>query len=261
MQQPERVVADLLMDEAVAVFLHQSQATDHDAFCREAVERAPFGASGDSKLPFADSRAAWHQWMERATPGRGEVPGEAPQSHTMCVLPGTTVFDIIDGDPASTGVCLPHAVTAASGGGRKAALARHRGDGEELKRIEAVYSRLHRTGATHLAAWAASKSTLAPSSVAKQPPHNAAAAAVPSSVAEQAPHAAAAAAPSSVAKQPPANAAAAASSAAELPPPRLGGAPSSAAEPPPPRSGGAPKKKGKARKRVTHVTVDTNVMD
>ena len=230
------------------MFLHQSQTQDHATFCREVAARAPVitcGVTGGCELPFAEDRADWTVWMTRTFGRHSELIGvETPQPQTMCVLPGTTALDIFKGDPARTGVCLPHAVTAASGGGRQAALARHRGDGEELKRIEAVYSRLHRTGATHLAAWTASKpTTRAAEGVAEQPAGVAAVA--PSSVAEPA-DGVAAVAPSSVAVQLPADAAAAANSAPQQPPPR---------------SGGAPKKKGKARKRVTHVTIDTNVMD
>ena len=239
---------EVLIDQALAVYLHQSQAQDYDTFCREAAVRAPFGADGG--LPFTDARAAWKPWIERIFDERSELAGrveEAPKPHTICVLPGTTVHDILDGDPANTGVCLPHAVTAASGGGRQAALARHRGDGEEQKRIEAVYARLQRSGATHLAAcqWSASKPPTRAAEGAAEPP--AAAAVAPRRVAEVPPHNAAAAAASSVAEQPPHDAAAAAAS--------------SVAEQPPPRSGGGSKKKGKARKRVAHVTVDTNVMD
>ena len=271
-------VLDLLMDQAAALFLHQSQTKDQLTFSREATVRAPFGAPGN--LPFTDSRAPWTQWIDRAIYDRERcVPTgqEAPQPHTMCVPPGTTVYDMLDGDPASTGVCLPHAVTAASGGGRQAALARHRGDVDELKRVKAVFARLQRTGATHLAAWTASKpvtraaegvadlpagaAAVAPSSVV-EPAAGAAAVVPPSRVAEPA-AGGAAVAPSSVAEHPPHSAAAAVapSRVAEQPPADAAATASSAAEQPRPRSGGAPKKKGKARKRVAHVTVDTNVMD
>ena len=224
---------DLLMDQSAAVFLHQSQTEDQLTFSREIGTRSPFAAPGE--LPCTDPRAAWTQWIDRAVSDRdreqGELAGpEAPQPHTMCVLPGTTVRHLLNGDPSSTGVCLPHAVTAASGGGRQAALARHRGNGEEQTRIKAVFARLQRSGATHLAACTASKPA---TRAAKTVVEDAAGAA--------------AVAPSSGAEQPPAGTAATATN--------------TVAEPPPPRSGGAGKKKCKARKRVTHVTVDTNVMD
>ena len=271
---PGGALPDSLIDKAVAVFLHQAQTTDHVAFCDEAVVRARFGAAGEHELAFAGASGPWRQWMERVSDGQREVAGaDAPQPHTMCVLPGTSALDMLKDDPTSTGVCLPHAVTAASGGGRRAALERHRGNRRQQKRVEAVYSRLQRSGATHLAAWAASKPTRA-AEAAATPPAGAAAVAqssvaeppagaavmVPSSVAKQ-PSGTAAAAPSSVAKQPAGTAAAAPSSVAKQPAGTAAAAPSRVAEQPAPRSGGSAKKKGKARKRVAHVTVDTNVMD
>lgn len=219
---------DTLIDQAAAVFLHQTRAKDRFAVCHEALARAPLGAA---RMAYADERATgWKQWDARVFSGRSELEGaRTVQPNTLCVPPGLTVMDVLEGEPAKTGVYLPAVVTAAAPGARDGALAlaRRNGDGEQQKRIHAVFARLQRCGATQLAACAAPK--------AAEPPAGAGAGA---------------AAPSGGAGQPPARAAGAA-------------VPGSGAGQPPACAAGAAhaQKKRRARKRVTRVTVDTNVMD